>query len=473
MEKLFNHILDLRNSAAPPQDRKVLWVLGAGFTLTITLLLGSGWLSIQAIQTVEVRSEALLAEHRISTQLIDEIQGEEAGLSDLFYALLASPDPAQRANVLGRLGQIEQDVSRTLSSVRNETDAELWSEAQVAVEDFMSEVRRRVDPGVSPPVLAGRIAAQDLDVESEPDLAALYASHRRLVRAISDLVTANYQTAIDQESLEAANHRQRLGQAVVLLGIALLLAIVCALVTVRTAGRMYMQTAWQAKELSRLSAHVMETQEKMLQRFSRELHDEFGQALTAIEANLAAVPVTSEEAASRIEDCTLLVKDLMSNVRELSQLLRPSTLDDFGLQSGLHWLAESFEQRTGIKVELRINFSARLSRDVETHLYRIAQEALTNVARHSKASLVTLLLEERLISGRRPGVRLAISDNGGGLRTSSERTGLGLAGMRERMRLCGGKLEIQSSNEGLTIVAEVAQDENTRWFQTDPSPVSG
>ena len=451
----------------PPDDRRVLWVLGGGFALTILLVITSGWLSILAMQTVEERSEALLAEHRISTQVIDEIQGEEASLSDLFYELLSKPDPEQRAALLQRLDRIQQDVGATLDSARNDSNAELWTAATQAVEDFMTEVRRLVDPSVAGIGSTG----ESFDDQS---LDQLNAQHKRLVGAISALVTANYRTAIEQERQEASSHRARLGQALTLLGIAVALAVVCAILTVRYVNRMYMRAAWQAGELSRLSAYVLEAQEKMLQQFSRELHDEFGQLLTAIDANLAAVPKDDPETASRIEDCSLLVKDLMDDVREMSQLLRPSTLDDFGLRSGLQWLAESFAQRTGIAVEPHLNFTERLPREVETHLYRIAQEALTNVTRHTKATKVDVTLEAHpAAAGGRHGVRLVIADNGGGLTSSRERQGLGLAGMRERMRLCGGRLEVNSSSEGVTIVAEVIQDEAAQWAETHPSPVSG
>lgn len=423
-------------SLEQPGGKHVLFVLAAGFALTILFLLASGWLSIQAMQAVEERSEALLAQHRISTRIIDEIQGEEAGLSDLFYALVAEPRGTDRAELLRRLDKLQQDAGETLAAARNETNAARWSAATVAVERFISEVRRLVNPELPGP-------------GQEPP-ASLYHSHQALVGAISDLVSANYQAAIELESQEAASHRQRLGRALALLGIAVILAVACAVTTVRVAGRMYDRAAWQARELSRLSGHVMETQEEMLQRFSRELHDEFGQSLTAIEANLAAVPADSPEAVSRLEDCTLLVKDLMANVRELSQLLRPSTLDDFGLKPSLQWLADSFSQRTGIAVDARLEFSGRLPREVETHLFRIAQEALTNVTRHSGATEVELALEQR-----EGAVRLTVSDNGGGLKNTSSGRGLGLAGMRERMRMSGGRVDLESGPRGVKVIAEV------------------
>jgi signal transduction histidine kinase len=434
-------------------DPNILWVLAAGFALTILLLIGSGWLSVQAVDAVEMHSEELLARHRVSTQLIDEMQGEVAGLSGVFYALAAGPRPVRRAELMARLDVLEKDVHRTLDEAQNESTSKPWAGAKQAVEGFISEVRGLLSSGAAAPP------------------PSLYRSHEALVGAIAQLVSANYRTAIEQEGLESSEHRLQLSRALALLGIALALSIVCALATVRIAVQMFRRIEWQAKELSRLSGHVLQTQEQILHRFSRELHDEFGQSLTAIEANLAAVPAATPEVSARLEDCTLLVKDLMSNVRELSQLLRPSILDDFGLKPSLQWLTDSFAQRTGIAIEAHLNFEERIESGIETHLYRIAQEALTNVTRHSKATKVEMRLEKH------GGVlRLTVSDNGGGMRSKPKagRGGLGVAGMRERMRVAGGHLDVRSDSRGVTVVAEVALDEAAQQrAEANPSPIGG
>jgi signal transduction histidine kinase len=400
---------------------------------------------------VERQSEVLLAQHRYSTQLIDEIQSEKAGLSSLFYALVAGPRPVDRPDLLARLGSIQHDVHKTLESARNEATAAEWAGAKVAVERYLAEVKVLLASGSAEVPLS------------------LYRTHEDLVSAIAQLVSANYQTTIEHEGRGSSEHRAQLTRALALLAMALLLAIICAASTIGGAVRMFRRAEWQARELSRLSGHVIDTQERMLHRFSRELHDEFGQSLTAIEANLAAVPAESPEVAARLEDCSLLVKDLMSNVREFSQLLRPSTLDDFGLTTSLQWLAESFSQRTGINVASRLNFAGRLAGDIETHMFRIAQEALTNVAKHSKATEIELVLEDR------DGVlRLTIADNGGGMASKANRTpGLGLAGMRERMTVAGGKLEVRSDSRGVTVMAEVKLDEAAQRAEAYPSLVGG
>src|SRR3712207_1139288 len=109
--------------------RRVLWVLAGGFAVTILLLLGSAWLSVEAVDAAEARNAALLRQHRFSTQLIDEIQGENAGLSGVFYALAAGPRPVDRGRLLARLDTIDDQVRHTLESARTEATKQQWADA--------------------------------------------------------------------------------------------------------------------------------------------------------------------------------------------------------------------------------------------------------------------------------------------------------------------------------------------------------
>jgi len=199
---------------------------------------------------------------------------------------------------------------------------------------------------------------------------------------------------------------------------------------------------------------MLEDQEAAARRFSHELHDELGQSLTALKANLAAIDGNS----ARVADCVHLVDEAIGNVREMSQLLRPTILDDFGLAAGLRWLCEGFGQRTGIDVTCEVPFAGRLPDGAETHLFRIAQEALTNVARHASAKHVRLRLEQAdgLVS-------LRISDDGRGLSGSPDNPrGLGLIGMRARARSAGGDMEIRSRpGEGVLIEVRVPVGDET------------
>ena len=431
---------------AQTKDGKSLTMLAVAFGLIIALLLGAAYVAIGAMDEGETRMMALAQEQQITDKLTADIQVGEAGLSSLFYSVVRGT--TARGELLDGLSTVERDVEKLFSTALERPDAAGWRQVKEAVDHFSRELRAAIGS------------------QAEPTN-ALYESHQRLVRELGALVSGNYERAIEAQVKEHSRTRDRLRRALFLLASAVLLSILCAAWTIYNTSRVLRRARWQARELSRLSGHVLETQEATLRRLSRELHDEFGQTLSAIEANLAAIPSTTADQQSRIEDCLLLVQDAISNVRELSQLLRPSILDDFGLKAGLQSLADSFAQRTGIDVNARIDFDGRLDQETETHLFRIAQEALTNVVRHSGATHVKLGLAA--VGGR---LSLSISDDGHGLQARNGRSGFGMMGMRERIHAAGGELHVESRPGGLTVTAEVPLEEHARR-QEDPGPAGG
>jgi signal transduction histidine kinase len=234
----------------------------------------------------------------------------------------------------------------------------------------------------------------------------------------------------------------------------------CAIFTVGIAARLFRQMQSQTGELSRVSFRLLQVQEEVARRFAHELHDELGGSLTAIKSDLAALAANPFDK-SRLEDSVKLVEQSISNVRELSQLLRPTILDDFGLDASLRWLVGRFGERTGIEVAYTSTFDARLPDQTETHLFRIVQEALTNIARHAAATRVSINLRSE--DGA---VRLSISDNGHGFASQvgsqnaaqnrngndARKGGMGISGMRARAASAGGDLKIESkSGGGVTI----------------------
>lgn len=199
---------------------------------------------------------------------------------------------------------------------------------------------------------------------------------------------------------------------------------------------------------------VVSAQELERQRLARELHDETGQALTSILLGLKSVEDAKSATEASVAAAALreLVVTTLQDVRRLAVELRPKALDDFGLVSALERLVETFREQTGIQVDLEPRLGEeRLSPDVETTLYRITQEALTNVVKHAQAKRVSIVLTRRNGS-----VAAVIEDDGRGFSTSSEGNGLGLLGMRERITLVGGRLDVESSpGFGTTLSIEV------------------
>jgi signal transduction histidine kinase len=200
---------------------------------------------------------------------------------------------------------------------------------------------------------------------------------------------------------------------------------------------------------------VVEAQELERRRLARELHDETGQALTSILLGLKAIGAASSDAeAEQAEaDVRNLVVQALQDVRALAVELRPSVLDDFGLVPALERLAATFEERSGIRTVFESSLrDQRLPAEAETVLYRLVQEALTNVAKHAGAGRVDIVLTRR-----RGGVSAIVEDDGHGFEAGETREdALGLVGMRERLALLGGTLAIESARgEGTALVAYV------------------
>lgn len=205
------------------------------------------------------------------------------------------------------------------------------------------------------------------------------------------------------------------------------------------------------KDLKSLSEQLINAQEEERKRISRELHDEIGQALVAICINLDVIEnqdtLPEPTMRKRFHDLKSLVQKSIDDVHRISYDLRPYLLDDFGLVSTIRWYTETFRDRTGIDVRLTIQGDERkLSPDVETLIYRVTQEALTNVSKHAEAKNVGLLLQYE--TGL---VTLTVEDDGKGFEQrvnmkqgTCKGRGLGLFGMKERVVVYGGELSIES-----------------------------
>jgi len=208
------------------------------------------------------------------------------------------------------------------------------------------------------------------------------------------------------------------------------------------------------------ASQIINAQEQERKRIARELHDETSQLLTSLLISLAVLEesVTTQEAHERVADTRKLAHQTLRAIRNMSIDLRPSALDDLGLLPAMRWYIKEYQQKCGIVVDLRTSgFKERLPTEVETALYRIMQEALTNTARHSKARKVKVTMKEDTQA-----IHVLIRDDGEGFDVDSvmknpyQDRGLGLVGMNERAMLLNGTLSIASEmGHGTTIKADI------------------
>lgn len=219
--------------------------------------------------------------------------------------------------------------------------------------------------------------------------------------------------------------------------------------------------AQQSNQLRSLSTRLVEAEEIERQRLARELHDQVGQSLTAMGINLDIIrtllPVeTTPDIISHLEDTRALVTRTTKRVRQVMIDLRPETLDDYGLLAALHWSAERFSKRTGIAVNVEgEEATSRLPAPIENVLYRVTQEALTNVAKHAQATQVKVSLN---LNSRT--VYLVIADNGVGFDLNApkepDKVQWGLTIMVERVEGINGHFRLDTKpGQGTKIIVEV------------------
>jgi signal transduction histidine kinase len=419
--------------------QNIFRVLIAGFTLVILLLLAAAFVGIRNIRSIRESAASLVREQSVTNRLIAELHSQQTSLSEVFSVLARDPDSVDYDRIMGQLDAADRDIDRISAEGAQTEASRLWARLQQTSTDFSREARHL-------------LTAENVETYATVDL---FRDHEAFISVVARLIESQYHiVSAAQEQIDQRSSRLFEISLLFCSG-SVLLALVFAAVTVRMVAQLIRGMDAQTAELGRVSWHMLEDQEATARRFSHELHDELGQSLTAIKTNLTALDVAGPAAGARLEDCLRLVDEAIGNVRQMSQLLRPTILDDFGLEAGVRWLCDGFAARTGIDVSFSSSYSGRLPDETETHLFRIAQEALTNIARHSAAKHVKVKLES--IGDQ---ICLTIQDDGRGLTAQTPAdtrpAALGMIGMRARARSAGGDVVVRSRpDEGVRIEVRV------------------
>jgi PAS domain S-box-containing protein len=229
------------------------------------------------------------------------------------------------------------------------------------------------------------------------------------------------------------------------------------------------------EQLRALSHSLLKAQDEERGRLGRELHDTFGQYLTAMKITLDGILTDARfdehDIRGRVSECVSLLDRAIREVRTLSYLLYPPMLEELGLASAIRWHLEEFSRRSGIATSVEIHDNMRLPKNAELALFRILQESLTNVHRHShsKTASVRFCIEDR-------NAVLEVKDHGQGFPSTVSALGNGLPGkfgvgirsMHERVRQLAGSLEISSNADGTTVVAKVPVDAPDATARIEP-----
>jgi signal transduction histidine kinase len=302
---------------------------------------------------------------------------------------------------------------------------------------------------------------------------SLQARQAALNTAVARLLVQNSENEeqAGQQIVRIYDRVQR--QVYVFLAATLLAILLNGLSLIRWNRRLFAQMAELSERRSELAQKLISTQESTLRYISRELHDEFGQILTAIGSMLGRAGTHAPEGSSLradLHEVRQIAQTALESVRSLSQALHPVMLDEAGLESTLDWYIPTVERQTGIAISYdKQGVPFPVDGGAGVHIYRVLQEALNNVARHSGAKQAWVRL--RFLPAK---LELEVEDHGVGLTERPGRQGIGLVAMRERSELMGGQIVFSRPAEGGTLMhLTVPREKAESYGQEDHSTARG
>ena len=445
-----------RLRAATARASSIRGVLVAGFAVLLVLWAFAGYELIRSLGDVERR---VTAEHAAFSRAADTVslvrRNVLEGSINVRDALIDADTKAResyREELRVLREAVEQRVAQYVPQVQSAPERDQWEKLQAKLGEYWESLEF--------------VFADDLPTNTAGAATMLRRNVRPIrkdVLTVLDNLKALQQASQQQHDADVALlYAEARRRFVWIVTGALMLGLAAAWFATRhVAGlerellRQRLAETHSRRDLERLSARLVDAQEEERRNLARELHDEVGQALTAIKMSVGIAlrsPGTHPRALTALEEARGVAETTLQGVRDLSQLLHPSMLDDFGLPETLATYLRNFSKRTGIRAQFTHDGpDGRLSPDVEVCLYRIVQEALTNVARHSGALSCAVSL--RRVEDQ---VELVVEDSGRGIVLSSGasdiRRGVGVMGMRERAHALAGRFTLENRPEGGTRV---------------------
>jgi signal transduction histidine kinase len=432
-----------------------------GFGLTFGVWLFAGYYFTQRFGEVERRAGTINERYMRAQEQLSTVRAQVLLGSVYVRDALLDPDPsttpAYRAQLENTYRAVDQALERYVPVVDSAGEREHVAHLRTVVDEFrvtMLEVIAR--------------DSRHWPADARMLLRTKIVPRREVVIQVSEEAQALNRGAFVQQQRAIAEiygvTQRRLWES---LGIAVLANFGIAVFATRYAGRLesrirrqQQQEAQTNDELQRLSAKLITAQEEERRSIARELHDEVGQVLTAIKVELALAQRALEAnggAPQLLQDARSITEGALTTVRDLSHLLHPALLDDLGLPAAVAWYLRGFGARHDIRTELlHDRMDERFTPDIEASVYRIVQEALTNVAKHARATSCRVYLQ------RLPHTMLiTVEDNGAGFDAAAgggvnPRAGIGLIGIRERAAQLRGTVRLESApGKGTRLTVEL------------------
>jgi signal transduction histidine kinase len=432
-------------------------VAAVGLLSLLGLVVVSVLAASSRAQEIYSQLEQLNAHHREVDAELRRLRSDVQLAGIFMRDYLLDAEPGRGADYRRRLAELRRNSTTSVSRLRELTKDRAGHDTKVASLEAQLDAYWRARDPVFDWTPAERLNRSGgfLQREIFPQREAVFAIALQIEELNNaNLVAQRAEVTRRQEAFRSDLHK--------LLWRSLFLGVLVALVAVtrlRVLERRSEQQRTVAEEAERhmrqLSQQIVATQEEERKSLSRELHDQVGQTLTALRLELGRIdrvrPPAETAIGNAVGECRQLVDNLVRTVRDLSLGLRPSMLDDFGLQAALEWLVRDVGRRHGGTVDLRIEGTLDgVPEQYRTSVYRIVQEALTNCVRHARADRLSVDVTRRWDS-----LEISITDNGVGLDPARARAGLGLRGIEERAKELNGTVRIVSPPGGGTTVAIV------------------
>ena len=436
---------DLKDSVTSAERRylsarmSALWVGFAGLLLLMAVLaVDSGRL----LRDVAATSAATRRESRDRDALLDQFRTDSYHSGTVVRDYLLDLDDARAQSHKAELERVQARINETLDAYARKSP-ESEKAALTGLKDYLDSYWKSLAPSLQWNAAARRKYGEGF-------LRDVVIPRRAEIVQLARQVTALNERDLDrgEESLQAqqAQFRQRV---TIISIIALILGGALAGIIIRRVQRLereaearYQEAEEARRELGKLSNRLVTAQEEERRNLSRELHDEIGQAMSAMLVELGrleASPPDNEARRERLASVRRMAEESVGMVRNKALLLRPSMLDDLGLIPALKWQAREVTRRTGLKVKMIADEIADdLLDSHRTCIYRVVQEALNNCAKHSRANLVRVVVRQ---DGE--GLFASVEDDGVGFDPRQEK-GLGMLGMEERVERLGGRFNVVS-----------------------------
>ena len=433
----------------------------AGFALIGGIWLSAGYYFTGRMAELERRSTDINARYTRAQDLLTTVRGQVLMGSVYVRDALLDPNPATADEFRRQLAESYRSADEALKTYVPVVDVPSEQERIARLRHEIEDFRRTLLEVLATDSRRWPSEARDL-------LRRRIMPKREGVMRISEEVQGLNRSAFVQQQLDIASlyraTQRRVWQTV---GLALAASVAIALAATLYAGRLERRIQRQrlrdvetTRDLQRLSSQLLTAQEEERRSIARELHDEVGQVLTAINVELAVAQRSMESAGvdvGALQGARTITEGALHTVRDLSRLLHPAMLDDLGLGATVDWYLKGFGKRHGVRIELlQDGMGDRMPSETEAGVYRIVQEALTNVAKHAQASTCRVFLQ------RLPHTLLVtIEDDGIGFCPDAKGEpgavrGIGLVGIRERVAQLRGQLRIESApGRGTRLTVEV------------------